>query len=651
MSSPSAPSAPSSPSAPPPGPRSPRPGRLARLRTAREAARADEAAAFDALYERVRTRLLVQTYALTADLPAARRAVRDAFATGWHRWRKVGAVDDPEAVLRPIAWQHAVRRHTTRLWHRDKHEDPEVRATLQALRALPLEQRRALLLRHLAGVGDEVAAREMGVPPAEAARLLDAAETQLGAADPVPGVPVTVLLARLADRLGSQPWPRPRTVRRQGAQRRHTHAVVGTALAATALTVAGLVVGGSGAVRVGLDEDQVAGPATPRTAPTRVDALLAPDALLTSDDVAPLASARRWSVAGTDGNGEGNGMVLPCQEDRYADPDGTAALVRRFTTPNRGTSGGVLSAVQMTELSASTQRAGRTYATLRSWFGSCAGQRAQLLASYRAADVGDRADVLVLRGYGDGVRTWTVATARTGRLVTTLVRRVDGAGDPEVAATADVLARSVSRLCGTPGGGSCGSGVPPTGSPEPVASTPPPTGDRAGLVAEIDLPPVSGVDAAWVGTRAAVARQNLAATPCDRADFGGARSSLTRTFVIPEADLPTQFGLTETAGRFASSARAADLVAQVRARMGRCEDARPGTEVTALQGGQGVWIWSVTAEVSASSSVRYLMAVVRVGSRVAQVGFVATPDLTLADGAFRALAERAAARLPGLATD
>ena len=34
---------------------------------------------FDAFYKDARERLLMQTYALTGDLPAARSAVRDAF--------------------------------------------------------------------------------------------------------------------------------------------------------------------------------------------------------------------------------------------------------------------------------------------------------------------------------------------------------------------------------------------------------------------------------------------------------------------------------------------------------------------------------------------------------------------------------------------
>ena len=43
--------------------------------------------AFDDFYAGSRDRLLLETYALTGDVPAARAAVRDAFAVAWQHWR------------------------------------------------------------------------------------------------------------------------------------------------------------------------------------------------------------------------------------------------------------------------------------------------------------------------------------------------------------------------------------------------------------------------------------------------------------------------------------------------------------------------------------------------------------------------------------
>ena len=39
------------------------------------------------------------------------------------------------------------------------------------------------------------------------------------------------------------------------------------------------------------------------------------------------------------------------------------------------------------------------------------------------------------------------------------------------------------------------------------------------MLAEVDLPPVAGVDQPWVGTELRKAMVNDAATGCDRADF------------------------------------------------------------------------------------------------------------------------------------
>ena len=81
---------------------------------------------FDAFYRASQHRLLMQTYALTGDLPASRGAVRDAFVAAWHHWRKVSRLPDPEGWVRPHAWLHAQRRHSARIWHRDKALDPDL---------------------------------------------------------------------------------------------------------------------------------------------------------------------------------------------------------------------------------------------------------------------------------------------------------------------------------------------------------------------------------------------------------------------------------------------------------------------------------------------------------------------------------------------
>src|SRR5262245_59271480 len=108
---------------------------------------------------------------------------------------------------------------------------------------------------------------------------------------------------------------------------------------------------------------------------------------------------------------------------------------------------------------------------------------------------------------------------------------------PRPAAMAKVLARGVDQLCELPAGGACSTGQPP------LAQAP-------GMLAEVDLPPAAGVKFPWVGTEPRKALDNAAATRCDSTDFRSApmTNNLTRTFLVPEAKLAAEFGLTESVG-------------------------------------------------------------------------------------------------------
>ena len=83
-----------------------------------------------------RVRRLLQGHprpAAAADVRADRRpagprsAVRDAFVRRLAPLAQGLAARRPRGVVRPHAWRHAQRRHTARLWHRDKGLDPEPR--------------------------------------------------------------------------------------------------------------------------------------------------------------------------------------------------------------------------------------------------------------------------------------------------------------------------------------------------------------------------------------------------------------------------------------------------------------------------------------------------------------------------------------------
>ncbi|HEX6247887.1 MAG TPA: hypothetical protein VFZ64_08465, partial [Nocardioidaceae bacterium] len=118
---------------------------------------------FDSFYLKTRRALVHQAFALTGDLAAAQRAVRDAYVAAWHHWRKVTTHEDPRDWVRPRAWALAQRRHTARLWQKTRDLPPADREVLDALHRLPVSERRALLMVDLAGVPLDVAARELNV--------------------------------------------------------------------------------------------------------------------------------------------------------------------------------------------------------------------------------------------------------------------------------------------------------------------------------------------------------------------------------------------------------------------------------------------------------------------------------------------------------
>jgi hypothetical protein len=174
------------------------------------------------------------------------------------------------------------------------------------------------------------------------------------------------------------------------------------------------------------------------------------------------------------------------------------------------------------------------------------------------------------------------------------------------------------------------------------------------MLDEVDLPPVAGVDRPWIGTEARIAKANLAASRCDvtRFDIGGMRHSMTRSFVIPEANLSDLFGLTETIGQLPED-RARSFVAGVRSRLRTCADRELGTDVVRVADlstkNQDLTVWHVTTEISDQQSVTYLMGIMRDGGSVSQVGFVPDGKVQMAPGAFITLVHRALDRLPVLA--
>jgi hypothetical protein len=271
------------------------------------------------------------------------------------------------------------------------------------------------------------------------------------------------------------------------------------------------------------------------------------------------------------------------------------------------------------------------------------------MTTRRVSRVGDDSKLLLLRSWSGHRPTMVVGVTRSGAITTTTMTWTPPGAAPSLSRAARLAAAAVNGLCARPEAGECAT-RPGLGQAAPV-----PVGDAPGMLAEVDLPPVTRVMKPWVGTEPRRANVNVAATGCDNTAFTGKQMShnLTRSFVIPAAKLPAAFGITETVGTL-PGARARAFVNGVRRKLDACpeRDKGLGTKVTRLSHQHSragdLTAWRVTTELNDTRSVTYLMGIVRAGTAVGQVGFVPEPDVTMGSGAFVRLVERAGERLPAM---
>ncbi|MEJ3746043.1 SigE family RNA polymerase sigma factor [Actinomycetes bacterium KLBMP 9797] len=128
---------------------------------------------FDEFYQTHFRALTVQLCAYTADLGQAQDLVQEAFCRAFARWDKIVRYDDPVAWVRKVAWNLATSRwrrlRTAQLFLRRQREEhvpgpsPDRVALEAALALLPANQRRAVVLHHLADMPVSEIARQEGV--------------------------------------------------------------------------------------------------------------------------------------------------------------------------------------------------------------------------------------------------------------------------------------------------------------------------------------------------------------------------------------------------------------------------------------------------------------------------------------------------------
>ncbi len=578
---------------------------------------------FDSFYRDTRQAVLLQSYALTGDLPAAHSVVRGAYTDAWHHWRKVSTSQDPQDWVRARAWRLAQTHHRGGRWQRRVSPQDAGSPALTALTGLDDGQRRALLLTELVGLPVADAARELAVTSEALERLREEATSSVAAGLGVGHGKVGARLAALTDDLrDARGGNTSSALDRDPGSPPDRATETATGSASPTLGSPSSVVG------------PIARPV--KTLPSAGD-------LLDEDQMTRLGLGRKWRVLRTHDNTGGDGLNTTCQQARFADPDGISALVRSFEARGRPRR----SAVQTLEVSESARQARRAFRTTVGWYAGCQVGRLQLLRAGRVAHIGDQADVLMVRVWKRPVTTYSVAIARSGRVVTSTVGRTVGAQAAPASEITQSLADSVAMLCASSGADDCAK------QPTFAAAPPPPSGEERGVLAVADLPPVGRIDEPWVGTPARPAGASSATTICDRADFvrSGARVTRSRTFLIPGARLPDRFGISETYGVFATARKAVGFLTKIRGRVQACEKGNVTAEVSeprsAHPPGSKVasFVWDLETEVSEDESVRFRLGLVRISDKVAHVIFSPTARRGMSPARFDALVVRAGDRL------
>lgn len=146
---------------------------------------------FDRLFESSKRPLVGQAYLLTGDLQDAQDLAQEAFLRAWKNWGRVRTLDDPQGWVRRVLYNLAVshlRRRRTRRTHERSAVSGVVPAAdaghlelLAAVRALPANQRQAVVLSAVVGLSISEIATELGAGEGTVRVWLSRARATIGA--------------------------------------------------------------------------------------------------------------------------------------------------------------------------------------------------------------------------------------------------------------------------------------------------------------------------------------------------------------------------------------------------------------------------------------------------------------------------------------
>ncbi|MCQ4083682.1 SigE family RNA polymerase sigma factor [Streptomyces sp. RB6PN25] len=130
---------------------------------------------FDEFYAGSWSRLVDQLHAMTGSLAEAQDVVQEAYVRAWQQREELSTSGAPEAWVRTVAWRLAIsrwrraHRHLLMLFRHGTPPDqagpgPDYAALVAALREIPNEQRRVVVLHYLCDLPVTEVAAQTGAP-------------------------------------------------------------------------------------------------------------------------------------------------------------------------------------------------------------------------------------------------------------------------------------------------------------------------------------------------------------------------------------------------------------------------------------------------------------------------------------------------------
>ncbi|MDQ3485610.1 MAG: hypothetical protein M3445_09430 [Actinomycetota bacterium] len=609
--------------------------------------------AYKAFYRESRARLLVQVYAYAGDTEVAQRALADAYVAAGHHWRKLVVEPDKDAWMRKHAFKATgkVQNRPLNPWYvRARKTADAHRPMLNALRSLDPVDRHLAILVHLAQLDLTTAAREAGLTDEAAVESLsrtEAAVADLGV--DTSGQSLSSALGRLRLDLSDEPVDRASRLRQEGNRRRRTNVALAGLMSLAVVIGAGAITAAQTPRVPSVSAPPETSDPTPSRSPTTTESAPTVDtsALGVVADLERMTPPRQWRLAGTSTDFGTSTPYDECIPGVPSDQRAEHFWVRSFES---GAGPDPAVATQALEISRTSDRADDNYQRLLRAFSSCAATNHQIVKYAVLRGVGDVGSLISMK-YVDraGVHTQQVTVAQSGTGVVVWVLESRPAAPIFDFDLVRLTGASIRRVCSV-SNGSCGS------RPFKTATVPPPSVDRAkGFLTTVDLPVFEGLTEPWVPTSPDASSANPAATECDRADFAGAGAEelSARSFVVPdEPTLAAFFGMTETLGRFESVEAADRFLDRVDTSIRGCEDRQVSLEVPATAEvdvplGRGA-TYEISLTLSDTESLTFRVALIRVGSRVAQVTFTPTQRFDLSPYEFNLLVQRAALRITQL---